>query len=81
MSRTGMLIVLGVLTILTPFSGLPVAIRTLLTVIFGACVVGIGLSLRIHESHQKLVKGVSAPELVPPQSEVSHQSPHSISPI
>lgn len=41
-----MLIILGVLTILTPFSGLPASVRTLLTVIFGACVLGIGISMR-----------------------------------
>jgi len=34
---------------LTPFSGLPVSIRTLLLVIFGAGVLSIGLILRAHE--------------------------------
>ena len=43
-----MLILLGVLTILAPFSGLPIAFRTLLTVIFGAFVLGIGLLMRTH---------------------------------
>jgi len=47
MSRPSMLILIGILTILAPFSGLPVAIRTLLAVILGACVFGIGLSLRV----------------------------------
>ena len=47
MSRSSALILLGVLTILTPFSGLPITLRTLLTVIFGACVFGIGLSMRV----------------------------------
>ena len=41
-----MLILIGVLIVLTPFSGLPMSIRHLLFVIFGAFVFGIGLSLR-----------------------------------
>jgi hypothetical protein len=51
MSRTGVLITLGVLVMLTPFSGLPVAIRDLLLVAFGVCVLVIGLSLRKSEVH------------------------------
>jgi len=47
MSRSGMLIILGILITLTPFSGLPFSIRTILFVIFGAATVGIGLSARI----------------------------------
>ncbi len=46
MSRSSTLIVLGALTILAPLSGLPVSMRTLLTIIFGACVLGIGLTMR-----------------------------------
>lgn len=49
MSRPSILILLGVLTILAPFSGLPVSVRTLLTIIFGACVFGIGISMRTHK--------------------------------
>lgn len=49
MSRTSTLILLGVLIVLTPFSGLPIALRTLLTVVFGTIVLGIGLLLRAHE--------------------------------
>jgi len=41
-----MLILIGVLTMLVPFSGLPVSFRTVFIVIFGACVLGVGLSLR-----------------------------------
>lgn len=51
MSRTSALILLGVLVILIPFSGLPVALRTLLTVVCGIAVLGIGLMLRTHEVH------------------------------
>jgi uncharacterized membrane protein YwaF len=49
MSRTGILIVLGILVMLTPFSGLPIAIRSALLVAFGIAVLGIGLSLRSRE--------------------------------
>ena len=42
-----MLILLGILTILVPFSGLPVTVRTFLTVVFGIAVLGIGISARI----------------------------------
>lgn len=49
MSRASTLILLGILTILTPFSGLPMAFRSLLAVIFGATVLGIGLSERAKE--------------------------------
>ncbi len=52
MSRTGVLILLGVLVILAPFSGLPIALRNLLAVIFGACVLGIGISLRTREARR-----------------------------
>ena len=48
MSRASTFILLGVLVILVPFSGLPVTIRSLLSVIFGACILGIGLSMRAH---------------------------------
>ena len=47
MSRSSTLILLGVLIILAPFTGLPFSLRALLTVIFGACVLGIGLSMRV----------------------------------
>ncbi len=51
MSRTSALITLGILIILAPFSGLPIAVRSLLTAIFGLFVLGISLSLRRHEVH------------------------------
>lgn len=46
MSRASSLIVLGILTILAPFSGLPGELRTLLTIGFGAAVLGIGVAER-----------------------------------
>ncbi|MFH1178301.1 MAG: hypothetical protein V1711_01060 [bacterium] len=46
MSRSSTFILLGILIILAPFSGLPVSLRSLFTVIFGVCVLVIGLSMR-----------------------------------
>lgn len=66
MSRTSTLILLGILIVLTPFSGFPISFRTLLAVVFGACVSGIGLSMRAHEVRGPL-PSVEAPPTVPPQ--------------
>jgi len=74
MSRTSTLILLGILTILTPFSGLPIAFRTLLTVIFGASVVGIGLMLRTREA-RSMQQPAEPPPIIPPAP------PASVSPI
>ena len=63
MSRSSILILLGILIILTPFSGLPITIRTLLTIIFGACVLGVGLSLRSREIRGPLPPIESLPPL------------------
>lgn len=50
MSRSGALITLGLFTMLAPFSGLPSSVRSLLALFFGACVVGVGISLRVRGS-------------------------------
>jgi hypothetical protein len=52
MSRTSALILLGIIVVLTPFSGLPIAFRSLINVVCGIAVLGIGLLLRTHEVHQ-----------------------------
>ena len=49
MSRASTLLLIGVLTLLVPFSGLPASIRALLTVLLGAAVLGVGLSLRVRD--------------------------------
>ncbi len=71
MSRTSALIVLGILTLITPFSGLPMALRSLLTVACGASILGIGLMLRAREA-----KSAQPPKEAPtseptPPSEIS----------
>ena len=92
MSKSSALILLGVLTILTPFSGLPVAVRTLLFIVFGACVLGIGFLLRPREQRaQVAAQGASAPEAPAPVVEarepLSEEPPapaepsHGVSPI
>ncbi|MFA6503268.1 MAG: hypothetical protein WCT45_03380 [Candidatus Paceibacterota bacterium] len=68
MSRTGTLILLGVLTMLTPFSGLPIAFRTFLSVLFGALVLAIGLSMRAKESR---APQTPVPPVATPPTDVS----------
>ncbi len=67
MSRAGIIILLGILTILTPFSGLPVSIRTFLTVVFGACVIGIGIAIRSRDAQRAATPKVEsvAPHVEP----------------
>lgn len=75
MSRSGVLILLGVLAMLTPISGLPSAFRTLLTIGIGAGVAGVGLSLRARHVLETVSKSVTSPEPVPTSV------PHDVSPI
>jgi hypothetical protein len=49
MSRASILMLLGILVILVPFSGLPTANRSLLEAVFGACVLAFGVSLRARD--------------------------------
>lgn len=83
MSRAGILILLGVLTIITPFSGLPIAIRSLLATIFGAFVCGIGLSFRSQESRNVAMRTGTADVIPsgPISSEAMSQAPHGVSSI
>ena len=75
MSRASTLILLGILAVLVPFSGFPIAIRSLFAVILGACVAGIGLSMRAHEARSKQ----PPPPEIPPASEPI--PPRDISPM
>ena len=58
MSRAGTIILFGILIVITPFSGLPVAFRTFLTVIFGACIIGIGILIRSRDAEQTAIPRV-----------------------
>lgn len=89
MSRSSALILLGVLVILAPFSGLPAAIRSLLAVLFGAAVMGIGFFLRAKEAERVMSAAaalapaepvsVIAPELS--AEPLVQEPPHDVSPI
>ncbi len=79
MSRASMLILLGILTILTPFSGLPIAIRSTLLVIFGTGIFGIGLSLRVHHARRAQVSAeVSTIESTNFSSDASQRDSQSV---
>jgi len=77
MSRSSTLILLGVLVILAPFSGLPITFRNLFAVIFGACVLGIGLSMRAREVRS----AAAAIESPPTGVTLEPERPSEISPI
>ncbi len=81
MSRTSTLILLGVLTILTPFSGLPIAFRNLLAVIFGACVAAIGLTLRAREARHTMDSVSGEARSMQQSTETPPPPPSSVSPI
>ncbi|MSU74690.1 hypothetical protein EXS57_02845 [Candidatus Kaiserbacteria bacterium] len=74
MSRTSTLILLGILVILTPFSGLPIAIRSLLAVVLGAGIASIGLSLRTREVRD-MQSSVESPSVISPPTPPSSVSP------
>ena len=46
MSRSSALIILGILTVLAPYSGLPVAMRAMIVLVLGAAVLAIGVTMR-----------------------------------
>lgn len=82
MSRASILILLGVLSILTPFSGLPIAVRSTFAVILGACVFGIGLSLRIREARSAHSSaGTATPNQTSFTHEVPRRDPQDVSPV
>lgn len=81
MSRTGMLVLLGVLIILTPFSGLPVQLRTLLSVVLGASVAGIGLLIRAQEAKLHKRSGETEASFPTSQPEPEPLPPPGMSPV
>jgi hypothetical protein len=82
MSRSSTLIVLGALVILAPYSGLPVAVRGILEVAFGALVLSFGLWMRAREVRRVApdspVQGEPAPSV--PMAEAP-TPPAGVSPI
>jgi len=83
MSRNSTIALIGILTVLTPFSGLPVAMRTLFTVAFGAAVASIGLSQRAAEmrAREAAAQAASAAPTVSAASAEELTAPTSISPM
>ncbi len=55
MSKSSLLVLLGILVILAPFSGMPIALRNLSEVIFGIIVLGMGLSMRVPKNPKEPV--------------------------
>ncbi len=64
MSRSSTLIVLGTLIVLMPVSGIPLKYLSFLTVLLGAGVVAIGLSMRTRRPEPKSApaEAISTPE-------------------
>ena len=82
MSRAGILITLGVLTALAPFSGLPIALRSLLSVCFGVCVFGVGLSLRVRDTQNARSSAPAGqPDPMAAPQSPRQESSHGVSPI
>lgn len=96
MSKSSALILLGVLTVLTPFSGLPASFRDFLTVVFGILVLAVGFLLRAKEVAEHAaatpvppadptpapVEKAPEPTVVMPEEPVTTvEPPHTISPI
>ena len=76
MSRSSVLILLGLLVALTPFSGLPSVLRTLLLVILGFIVLGMGIAERARLAREARA---TQPTQAVPASPL--EPPHGISPI
>jgi len=80
MSRPGILIILGVLVILIPVSGLSSTSRSFLSILLGALVLGIGLSLRTRGTHGSPVLPSTLPTVDPLPPTEPH-TPRGVSPI
>lgn len=63
MSRSSVLILLGILVMLVPFSGLPSSFRTFLALALGAGILAIGLSMRMERVRAS--KAQHTPEPLP----------------
>jgi hypothetical protein len=72
MSRSSLLILLGVVFIIIPFSGLPSGFRTFLAIVCGALVLGLGVRERAH--------GARAAQQPAPEPAAT-LPPHGVSPV
>jgi hypothetical protein len=80
MSRASVLILLGVLVILAPFSGFPIALRSLFSLVLGACVVGIGLMLRTRDTQPRAETHAPTMSAAEPAPEAASFPPETYSP-
>lgn len=86
MSRASTLILLGILTLVTPFSGLPELFRTVCIVVFAASISGIGLAMRLADVRAVKTAMPQSPERevvqeIAPKEVDDHQSPQKFSAI
>lgn len=77
MPRINTLIAVGLLIMIDPFSGLPIGLRTLLQIAFGAVVLSIGLMMRAEESRKMHAARPMAEDPAP----AAPEPPSSVSPI
>lgn len=71
MSRASTIMLLGVLVLLAPFSGFPMALRALFEFVFGVVVFSIGLSMRLHAVRRAHEATIAAPETLGESIKVS----------
>lgn len=64
MSRNNILIILGALIVVVPFIGIPLGAWRMLEVVLGACVFGVGLSLRARDARHAR-QGADSAQSVP----------------
>lgn len=68
MSRPGLLILLGIIVLVIPFSGLPMSWRTFFLAITGLVIVLVGVSLRSPRALPPLESKTPEPPVTPPQA-------------
>lgn len=68
MSRPGLLILLGIIVLLIPFSGLPISWRTFFLVIAGLIITVVGVSLRAPRPLPPLEPKTPEQSSIPPQA-------------
>ncbi len=66
MTRPSILITLGVIIVLLPFSGLPISFRSFIMPLAGLAVIGVGISLRAPKALPPLESAAPEPESAPP---------------
>ena len=79
MSRPSLLILLGSLVMFMPYSGLPSSWVTVLLLLFGASIVGVGFSIR--NTHVRNAIKKEAMREASPSEPALPQAPHGVSSI